>query len=167
MDMVRRYFSMAKARELQETAETTEQAVRYLKNSCGMCSRAAFCSEDMCPVMKAHRTRMVYLEAKEREANQPKRPIVYQVTRSYNISPLNQKVRSCLQMMAAARKHSSDYSTDEYVHVTTYEALLKRRDYPILKAMMVHNGHYRRGRQKVTAITPIVNKLKEIIKEVF
>lgn len=167
MAMVGRYFSMAKAKELQETAETTSQAVLYLKISCGMCNKAAFCNEGICPVMKAHKTRMVYLEAKEREASQPKRPIIYQVTRNYNISPLNQKVRSCLQMIAAARRHSADYSTDEYVHITTYEALLKRRDYPILKAMMVHNGHYRKGRQKITAITPIVNKLKEIIKEVF
>lgn len=167
MDMVRRYFSMAKARELQETAETTAQAVRYMKNSCGMCNKAAFCDEQCCPVMKAHKTRMVYLEAKEREASQPKRPIIYQKTREYNISPLNQKVRSCLQMIAAARKHSADYSTDEYEHITTYEALLKHRDYPVLKAIMVHNGHFKKGRQKVTAITPIVNKLKEIIKEVF
>lgn len=167
MDMVRRYFSMAKAKELQETAETTAQAVRYLKNSCGMCNKQAFCDEDRCPVMKAHKTRMVYLESKEREASQPKRPIIWETTREYHISPLNQKVRSCPQMIAAARKHSSDYSTDEYVHIVTYEALLKHRDYPILKAMMVKNGHFKRGRQKVTAITPIVNKLKEIIKEVF
>lgn len=68
---------------------------------------------------------------------------------------------------SSKRKHSADYSTDEYVYITTYESLLKHRDYPILKAMMIHNGHFRKGRQKVTAITPIVNKLKEIIKEVF
>lgn len=167
MDMVRRYFSMAKAKELQETAETTAQAVRYMKNSCGMCNKAAFCDEQYCPVMKAHKTRMVYLEAKEREASQPKRPIIYQKTREYNISPLNQKVRSCLQMIAAAKKHSADYSAEEYIHITTYEALLKRREYPFLKAIMAYDGYYRKGRQKVTAITPIVNKLKEIIKEVF
>ena len=167
MDMVRRYFSMAKAKELQETAETTAQAVRYLKNSCGMCNKAAFCDEQYCPVMKAHKTRMVYLEAKEREALQPKRPIIYETTQKRNITPLNQKIRSCLQMIAAARKRSSEYSTEEYVQLTTYQSLLKHRDYPILRVMMVKNGHIKPGRQKVTAITPIVNKLKEIIKEVF
>lgn len=167
MDMVRRYFSMAKAKELQETAETTAQAVRYMKNSCGMCNKAAFCDEQYCPVMKAHKTRMVYLEAKEREASQPKRPIIYQKTREYNISPLNQKVRSALQMMAAARKHIMEYSSEEYANIITYQTLLEHRDYAVLKGMMVKNGHFKKGRQKVTAITPIVNKLKEIIKEVF
>lgn len=161
--MVRR-FSFNKAIELQETAETTAQAKQRFENSCNLCC-ARNCKT--CSVKNKHEECMVFLEAKEREANQPKRPIIWETTREYHISPLNQKVRSCLQMIAAARKHSSDYSTDEYVHITTYEALLKRRDFPILKAMMVKNGHFKKGRQKVTAITPIVNKLKEIIKEVF
>lgn len=167
MDMVRRYFSMAKAKELQETAETTAQAVRYLKNSCGMCNKQAFCDEDMCPVMKAHKTRMVYLEAKEREASQPKRPIIYQKTREYNISPLNQMIRSAQQMAAAIKKHMTEYSSKDYATVSIYVSFLKMRDFQALKNMMVKDGYWRKGRQKVTAISPFIDKCKEIIKEVF
>lgn len=159
-----KHFSLVKAKELQETAKTVAQAEQRFENSCNLCD-ARNCEN--CPVKQKHEERVVFLKSEEAAAKQPKRPIIWETTRSYNISPLNQKVRSCLQMIAAARRHSADYSTDEYVHITTYEALLKRRDYPILKAMMVHNGHFKKGRQKVTAITPIVNKLKEIIKEVF
>lgn len=167
MDMVRRYFSKAKAIELQETAETTAQAVRYMKNSCGMCNKAAFCDEQYCPVMKAHKTRMVYLEAKEREASQPKRPIIWEKTREYNISPLNQMIRSAQQMAAAIKKHMMEYSSKDYATVSIYVSFLKMRDFQTLKNMMIKDGYWRKGRQKVTAISPFIDKCKEIIKEVF
>lgn len=160
-------FSQDVAKELQLTADNLMQLEQRLNDSCGRCYKQPYCIKEYCKVWKAHEKRKVYLEAKEREQKGSNGKTIWVTTRKYNISPLNQKVRSALQMMAAARKHIMEYSSEEYANIITYQTLLEHRDYAVLKGMMVKNGHFKKGRQKVTAITPIVNKLKEIIKEVF
>ena len=161
--MVRR-FSFNKAIELQETAETTTQAKRRFENSCNLCC-ARNCTT--CSVKNKHEECMVYLEAKEREALQPKRPIIWETTREYHISPLNQMIRSAQQMASAIKRHMIEYSSEEYTTVSIYVSFLKMRDFQTLKNMMVKDGYWRKGRQKVTAISPFIDKCKEIIKEVF
>lgn len=154
-------FSMSKAIELMESSKTADKARSNFEKSCSMCYRQAYCTEEYCPLYKKYQQQLVYIDV----MNIPKRPVQYVQTREYNISPLNQKVRSCLQMMATVRRHAAEYSADDYSYVNTYAVLLKKREYVMLKAMMTKFGHYKRGKQKETAITPIINKLKEIIKE--
>lgn len=157
------HFSMNKALELVENSKTADEARSNFEKSCSMCYKQAYCTEEYCRLYKKYQQQLTYIDA----MNAPKRPVQYVQTREYNISPLNQKVRACLQMMTRIRKHESDYSESDCLCVLTYASLLKKRDFTRLKTMMVKYGHYKRGRQKETPITPIIDKLKEIIKEVF
>lgn len=160
-------FSQDVAKELQLTADNLMQLEQRLNDSCGRCYKQPYCIKEYCKVWKAHEKRKVYLEAKEREQKGSNGKTIWVTTREYNISPLNQMIRSAQQMASAIKKHMTDYSSEDYATVSVYVSFLKMRDFQTLKNMMVKDGYWRKGRQKVTAIAPFINKCKEIIKEVF
>ena len=58
------YF-MKKGVELQEDSKTAKEACGHMTTSCNKCFKAAYCDETKCPIMMAHKARMLYFEAME------------------------------------------------------------------------------------------------------
>ena len=61
----KRYFSMARAVELQDEAKTLEEAKTRFERSCSICPKAGFCIEDKCYLARLHTSKMALLEAEE------------------------------------------------------------------------------------------------------
>lgn len=61
----KRYFSMARAVELQDEAKTLEEAKTRFERSCSICPKAGFCIEDKCYLAQLHTAKMTLLEAEE------------------------------------------------------------------------------------------------------
>lgn len=61
----KRYFSMARAVELQDEAKTLEEAKTQFERSCSICPKAGFCIEDKCYLAQLHAAKMALLEAEE------------------------------------------------------------------------------------------------------
>ena len=61
----KRYFSMARAVELQDEAKTLEEAKTQFERSCSICPKAGFCIEDKCYLAQLHAAKMMLLEAEE------------------------------------------------------------------------------------------------------
>lgn len=61
----KRYFSMARAVELQDEAKTLEEAKTQFERSCSMCPKAGFCIEDKCYLAQLHAAKITLLEAEE------------------------------------------------------------------------------------------------------
>ena len=60
------YF-FKKGVELQEDSKTAKEACGHMTVSCNKCFKAAFCNEEKCPIMQAHKARILYFEALECE----------------------------------------------------------------------------------------------------
>ena len=61
----KRYFSMARAVELQDEAKTLEEAKTQFERSCSICPKAGFCIESKCYLAQLHTAKMTLLEAEE------------------------------------------------------------------------------------------------------
>lgn len=61
----KRYFSMARAVELQDEAKTLEEAKTRFERSCSICPKAGFCIEEKCYLAQLHAAKMAMLEAEE------------------------------------------------------------------------------------------------------
>ena len=62
----KRYFSMARAVELQDEAKTLEEAKTRFERSCSICPKAGgFCIEGKCYLAQSHAAKMALLEAEE------------------------------------------------------------------------------------------------------
>ena len=61
----KRYFSMARAVELQDEAKTLEEAKTQFERSCSICPKAGFCIEDKCYLAQLHAAKITLLEAEE------------------------------------------------------------------------------------------------------
>ena len=61
----KRYFSIARAVELQDEAKTLEEAKTRFERSCSICPKAGFCIEDKCYLAQLHAAKMTLLEAEE------------------------------------------------------------------------------------------------------
>ena len=61
----KRYFSMARAVELQDEAKTLEEAKTRFERSCSICPKAGFCIEEKCYLAQLHTAKMALLEAEE------------------------------------------------------------------------------------------------------
>ena len=61
----KRYFSMARAVELQDDAKTLEEAKTRFERSCSICPKAGFCIESKCYLAQLHTAKMTLLEAEE------------------------------------------------------------------------------------------------------
>ena len=61
----KRYFSMARAVELQDEAKTLEEAKTQFERSCSICPKAGFCIEEKCYLAQLHTAKMALLEAEE------------------------------------------------------------------------------------------------------
>ena len=61
----KRYFSMARAVELQDEAKTLEEAKTRVERSCSICPKAGFCIESKCYLAQLHTAKMTLLEAEE------------------------------------------------------------------------------------------------------
>ena len=61
----KRYFSMARAVELQDEAKTLEEAKTQFERSCSICPKAGFCIEEKCYLAQLHTAKMTLLEAEE------------------------------------------------------------------------------------------------------
>lgn len=158
-------FSLFKAVKLQETAKTVGEAKRRLSDSCARCNRASFCKEELCHVVRAHKRRVEYLEATDPSKNRG--TVVYVSTRAYSISPLHAKTKVARKAITDALKNEEQFSEVERIHLRLFDHLLKGGNYGYLRDALRRNGYIRKGRQETTAITPIINKLKDILKEVF
>lgn len=58
------YF-IEKGVALQENAKNAKEACGAMATSCNKCFKAAYCDETKCPIMMAHKARMIYFEAME------------------------------------------------------------------------------------------------------
>ena len=76
---------------LQTTAKTAEDAKERFDSSCTRCNKQAVCKEQLCPIYKAHQTRLLILET-----NQQSRPVVYITTRKYKKATLEVKMKKRL-----------------------------------------------------------------------
>ena len=61
----KRYFSMARAVELQDTAKTVKELDERFERSCTLCSKAGYCDENKCFVAQAHYTKKEVLKFRE------------------------------------------------------------------------------------------------------
>lgn len=61
----KRYFSMARAVELQDEAKTLEEAKTRFERSCSICPKAGFCIEGKCYLAQLHKAKTALLEAEE------------------------------------------------------------------------------------------------------
>ena len=61
----KRYFSMARAVELQDEAKTLEKAKTRFERSCSMCPKAWRCDENKCFVARTHYLKKEMLEFKK------------------------------------------------------------------------------------------------------
>lgn len=61
----KRYFSMARAVELQDEAKNLEEAKTRFEHSCSICPKAGFCIESKCYLAQLHTAKMTLLEAEE------------------------------------------------------------------------------------------------------
>lgn len=61
----KRYFSMARAVELQDEAKTLEEAKTRFERSCSICPKAGFCIEEKCYLAQLHAAKITLLEAEE------------------------------------------------------------------------------------------------------
>lgn len=61
----KRYFSMARAVELQDTAKTVKELDERFERSCSICPKAGYCDENKCFVAQAHYTKKEVLKFRE------------------------------------------------------------------------------------------------------
>ena len=61
----KRYFSMARAVELQDEAKTLEEATMRCERSGSICPKAGFCIEEKCYLAQLHTAKTTLLEAEE------------------------------------------------------------------------------------------------------
>ena len=87
----KRYFSMARAVELQDEAKTLEEAKTRFERSCSICPKAGFCIEDKCYLAQLHAAKMTLLEAEELRKT-TKVVVEVRKTRKYNRKGVAQRL---------------------------------------------------------------------------
>lgn len=87
----KRYFSMARAVELQDEAKTLEEAKTQFERSCSICPKAGFCIEDKCYLAQLHAAKITLLEAEELRKT-TKVVVEVRKTRKYNRKGVAQRL---------------------------------------------------------------------------
>ena len=87
----KRYFSMARAVELQDEAKTLEEAKTRFERSCSICPKAGFCIEDKCYLAQLHAAKITLLEAEELRKT-TKVVVEVRKTRKYNRKGVAQRL---------------------------------------------------------------------------
>lgn len=125
----KRYFSMARAVELQDEAKTLEEAKTQFERSCSICPKAGFCIEDKCYLAQLHTAKMTLLEAEELRKTTK---VVTEIrkTRKYNRKGVAQRLLTNAAKRVVA--YSQELAIDDasvFVELGDYESayrVLKR-----------------------------------------
>ena len=81
----KKFFNKEVAIDLQRKAQTTEEAVRRMEETCDLCNRQASCIERKCSVWREHKTRLNAIVGERENAGKP--AYTEHFTREYKISP--------------------------------------------------------------------------------
>nr|DAQ94155.1 MAG TPA: hypothetical protein [Caudoviricetes sp.] len=125
----KRYFSMARAVELQDEAKTLEEAKTRFERSCSICPKAGFCIEEKCYLAQLHTAKMTLLEAEELRKTTK---VVTEIrkTRKYNRKGVAQRLLTNAAKRVVA--YSQELAIDDasvFVELGDYESayrVLKR-----------------------------------------
>ena len=125
----KRYFSMARAVELQDEAKTLEEANTRFERSCSICPKAGFCIEEKCYLAQLHTAKMALLEAEELRKTTK---VVTEIrkTRKYNRKGVAQRLLTNAAKRVVA--YSQELAIDDasvFVELGDYESayrVLKR-----------------------------------------
>ena len=125
----KRYFSMARAVELQDEAKTLEEAKTQFERSCSICPKAGFCIEEKCYLAQLHAAKMTLLEAEELRKTTK---VVTEIrkTRKYNRKGVAQRLLTNAAKRVVA--YSQELAIDDasvFVELGDYESayhVLKR-----------------------------------------
>ena len=79
---------------LQATAKSTEEADERFESSCDRCNKAAICNERLCPIAKAHETKLLSLQADLTQKNRGPIQVVH--TRAYKQATPEVKMRKTI-----------------------------------------------------------------------
>ena len=124
-----RYFSMARAVELEDEAKTLEEAKTRFERSCSICPKAGFCIEEKCYLAQLHTAKMTLLEAEELRKTTK---VVTEIrkTRKYNRKGVAQRLLTNAAKRVVA--YSQELAIDDasvFVELGDYESayrVLKR-----------------------------------------
>ena len=125
----KRYFSMARAVELQDEAKTLEEAKTRFERSCSICPKAGFCIEEKCYLAQLHTAKMTLLEAEELRKT-TKAVTEIRKTRKYNRKGVAQRLLTNAAKRVVA--YSQELAIDDasvFVELGDYESayrVLKR-----------------------------------------
>lgn len=125
----KRYFSMARAVELQDEAKTLEEAKTRFERSCSICPKAGFCIEDKCYLAQLHAAKITLLEAEELRKT-TKVVVEVRKTRKYNRKGVAQRLLTNAAKRVVA--YSQELAIDDasvFVELGDYESayrVLKR-----------------------------------------
>ena len=125
----KRYFSMARAVELQDEAKTLEEAKTRFERSCSICPKAGFCIEEKCYLAQLHTAKMTLLEAEELRKT-TKAVTEIRKTRKYNRKGVVQRLLTNAAKRVVA--YSQELAIDDasvFVELGDYESayrVLKR-----------------------------------------
>ena len=125
----KRYFSMARAVELQDEAKTLEEAKTRFERSCSICPKAGFCIESKCYLAQLHTAKMTLFEAEELRKTTK---VVTEIrkTRKYNRKGVAQRLLTNAAKRVVA--YSQELAIDDasvFVELGDYESayrVLKR-----------------------------------------
>lgn len=125
----KRYFSMARAVELQDEAKNLEEAKTRFERSCSICPKAGFCIESKCYLAQLHTAKMTLLEAEELRKTTK---VVTEIrkTRKYNRKGVAQRLLTNAAKRVVA--YSQELAIDDasvFVELGDYESayrVLKR-----------------------------------------
>ena len=127
----KRYFSMARAVELQDEAKTLEEAKTRFERSCSICPKAGFCIEDKCYLAQLHAAKITLLEAEELRKT-TKVVVEVRKTRKYNRKGVAQRLLTNAAKRVVA--YSQELAIDDasvFVELGDYASayrVLKRND---------------------------------------
>lgn len=126
----KRYFSMARAVELQDEAKTLEEAKTRFERSCSLCPKAGgFCIEGKCYLAQLHTAKMTLLEAEELRKTTKVVTEIHK-TRKYNRKGVAQRLLTNAAKRVVA--YSQELAIDDasvFVELGDYESayrVLKR-----------------------------------------
>ena len=126
----KRYFSMARAVELQDKAKTLEEAKTRFERSCSLCPKAGgFCVEGKCYLAQSHAAKIALLEAEELRKTTKVVTEIHK-TRKYDRKGVAQRLLTNAAKRVVA--HSQELAIDDasvFVELGDYESayrVLKR-----------------------------------------
>lgn len=127
----KRYFSMARAVELQDEAKTLEEAKTRFERSCSICPKAGFCIEDKCYLAQLHAAKMTLLEAEELRKT-TKVVVEVRKTRKYNRKGVAQR------LLTNAAKRVVAYSQE--IAIDDASVFVELGDYVSAYRVLKRNG---------------------------